>query len=155
MRGLEVPPHRALRFSMRIYEYCQFSKMSIPFRAMATRRAHPVLSEEALELLAARFRVLAHPARLRILNTLMQGECSVGALVERTGLEQPSVSRHLTVLRSEGILVRRGDGNRAYYRIEDSTVTKLFRLVCGGLVDRLSEHLEALPAAEAWRGDGI
>jgi len=122
---------------------------------MATRKAHPVLSEEALEQLAARFRVLAHPARLRILNTLMQGESSVGALAERTGLEQPSVSRHLTVLRNEGILVRRGDGNRAYYRIDDSTLTKLFGLVCGRLAERLSEDLEALPDAEAWKGAGI
>jgi DNA-binding transcriptional ArsR family regulator len=115
----------------------------------------PVLSDQALDLLSARFRALADPTRLRILNTLMRGERSVGALVESTGLEQPSVSRHLIVLRREGIVARRADGNRAYYRIEDPTVTQLFRLVCGGLVDRLSDDLESLPAARLWKGAGI
>ncbi len=115
----------------------------------------PVLSDQALDLLAARFRALSDPTRLRILNTLMRGENSVGELVESTGLEQPSVSRHLIVLRREGILARRAEGNRAYYRIEDPTVTRLFGLVCGGLVDRLSEDLDALPAARLWKGAGI
>lgn len=115
----------------------------------------PVLSDQALDLLAARFRALSDPTRLRILNTLMRGENSVGELVESTGLEQPSVSRHLIVLRREGILARRAEGNRAYYRIEDPTVTRLIRLVCGGLVDRLSEDLDALPAARLWKGAGI
>ena len=85
----------------------------------------------------------------------MQGECCVGDLVESTGLEQPSVSRHLIVLRREGILSRRAEGNRAYYSIEDSTVTRLFGLVCSGLSDRFSEDLDALPDARGWRGAGI
>ncbi len=119
------------------------------------RVKQPVLSGPALDLLAARFHALADPTRLRILNTLMRGENSVGELVESTGLEQPSVSRHLIVLRREGILARRAEGNRAYYRIEDPTVTRLFGLVCGGLVDRLSEDLDALPAARLWKGAGI
>ena len=66
------------------------------------RRKQPCLSDQALALLAARFRALADPTRLRILNTLMQGESSVGELIASTGLEQPSVSRHLIVLRREG-----------------------------------------------------
>ena len=57
--------------------------------------------------------------------------------------------------RREGILVRRSEGNRGYYRIDDSTVIKLCAVVCGGLAERLSEDLEALPDAAAWRGAGI
>ncbi len=119
------------------------------------RVRQPVLSSEALDLLSVRFRVLGDPTRLLILNTLMQGECCVSDLVESTGLEQPCVSRHLIVLRREGILSRRAEGNRAYYSIEDSTVTRLFRLVCDGLSERLSESLDALPDARGWRGAGI
>ena len=119
------------------------------------RVKQPILSDQALDLLAARFRALADPTRLRILNTLMRGESSVGELVASTGLEQPSVSRHLIVLRREGILARRAEGNRAYYRIEDPTVSRLFGLVCGGLVERLSDDLDALPAAQSWKGEGI
>jgi len=124
--------------------------------AMAKQRVrYPILSGQALELVSGRFRALADPTRLRILNTLMQGECCVGDLVESTGLEQPCVSRHLITLRREGILSRRAEGNRAYYSIEDATVTHLFSLVCNGLSDRLSDDLDALPDARGWRGAGI
>jgi DNA-binding transcriptional ArsR family regulator len=123
---------------------------------MARKRARqPILSPEALELLSVRFRVLGDPTRLLILNTLMQGECCVSDLVESTGLEQPCVSRHLIVLRREGILERRAEGNRAYYSIEDSTVTRLFKLACDGLSEHLSESLDALPDPGRWRGAGI
>ena len=72
-----------------------------------------VLSDDAIQLVAARLRALGDPTRLRILNTLMQGEHSVRDLVEATGLEQSNVSRHLAVLRREGLASRRAEGNRA------------------------------------------
>ncbi len=123
---------------------------------MAKKRVRPpVLSPQALEMLSARFRALGDPTRLRILNILMRGECCVSELVDSTGLDQPCVSRHLILLRREGILARRAEGNRAYYSIEDSTVMQLFGLVCGGLSERLSEDLDALPDARGWRGAGI
>jgi ArsR family transcriptional regulator len=119
------------------------------------RRKHPVLSDQALELVAARFRALSDPSRLRILNTLMGGERSVQALAESTGLEQPNVSRHLAQLRREGIVERRPEGNRAIYRIHDPTVVRLCEIVCGGLAGHLSEGLEALPNGSVWKGSGI
>ncbi len=59
------------------------------------------------------------------------------------------------MLRREGIVVRRAEGKRACYRIKDPTVTRLFRLVCGGLVERLSDNLDALTAAQLWKDEGI
>jgi len=116
---------------------------------MTTRKkkpeAHPLLSAEALRLVASRFGALSDPSRLRILNQLMQGESGVQELVEATGFEQPNVSRHLSVLRREGIVERRADGNRALYRIQDPTIVQLCEIVCGGLTGRLTETLEALP----------
>ncbi|MCP5039891.1 MAG: winged helix-turn-helix transcriptional regulator [bacterium] len=109
------------------------------------KRSHPVLSDEALSLVATRFRALSDPTRLRILNLLMQGESSVQQLVAATGFEQPNVSRHLSVLRREGIVARRADGNRALYSIQDPTIIELCEIVCGGLSGRLMETLEALP----------
>ncbi len=85
------------------------------------------------------------PSRLRILNLLMQGESSVQDLVEATGFEQPNVSRHLSMMRREGIVERRADGNRALYSILDPTVMQLCEIVCGGLAGQLTERLEALP----------
>ena len=105
---------------------------------------HPVLSDEALELVSARFRALSDPKRLRILNLLMQGESSVQDLTEAAGLEQPTVSRILAQLRREGIVQRRPEGNRAIYRIQDPTIVELCGIVCGGLADHFTEGLEAL-----------
>ena len=115
----------------------------------------PVLSDEALDLVAERFRALSDPNRLRILNALMRGERSVGELVEASGLEQPSVSRHLALLRREGVVVRRAEGNRGFYRIDDPTVVKLCEVACAGLSEQLSEGLEALPDVRDWSGTGI
>jgi DNA-binding transcriptional ArsR family regulator len=115
----------------------------------------PPLADEALELVAARFRALGDPTRLSILNRLMRGELSVGELVEQTGLEQPNVSRHLAVLRREGVVARRAEGNRGYYRIDDPTVVRLCEVVCGGLIERLSGDLEGLSGARAWMGMNI
>ena len=120
---------------------------------MAKKRM--VMSDEALAMIATRFRVLSDPNRLRILNLLMEGERSVGDLAESTGFDQPSVSRHLALLRREGIVARRAEGNRAFYRINDATVVQLCEVVCGGLADRLAEDLDALPDARLWRGMNI
>ncbi len=108
-------------------------------------RKHLVLTDEALALVAARFRVLSDPKRLRILNLLMQGESSVQDLTDAAGLEQPSVSRHLAQLRSEGIVQRRAEGNRAIYCIHDPTIIEICETVCSGLAAQLSEGLQALP----------
>ena len=117
-----------------------------------SKRKHPVLTDEAVQLVAARFRALSDPTRLQLLNVLMQGESSVQGLVEATGVEQSNLSRHLAVLRREGIVARRSQGNRAIYRIHDPSVVQLCEVVCGGLLDRLSDELEALPDAKIWKG---
>ncbi len=119
------------------------------------KRKHPVLTDAALRLVAGRFRVLGDPTRLRILNTLMQGESSVQDLVHTTGLEQSNVSRHLSALRREGLVERRPEGNRAVYSINDPTIVRLCEIVCGGLEGMLAGELESLPDAKGWKGDGI
>ncbi len=108
--------------------------------------AHPVLSDEAVALVAERFRALGDPTRVRLLNVLLQGEAPVLALVSRTGIGQPTVSKHLGVLLREGIVARRQQGAQAFYRVADSSVAALCELVCEGLATRLTDHLEALPA---------
>ncbi len=102
------------------------------------------MSDEALERVASRFRVLADASRLRLLNLLMQGEASVQDLVETSGLAQTNVSRHLGLLRREGLVARTRDGNRALYRIADPSVEKLCELVCGGISDQLAGGLYAM-----------
>jgi ArsR family transcriptional regulator len=108
---------------------------------------HPILEPGALALVATRFRVLGDPSRLCLLNLLMQGEASVNELVELSGLSQTNVSRHLGLLRREGLVARARQGNRAVYSVSDPTVERLCALVCGGLSDQLNEGLDALQGA--------
>jgi len=105
------------------------------------------LSDEALQLVAARFRLLGDASRLRLLRALMQGEHSVQQLVEACDLSQTNVSRHLGLLRRDGVVTRRAEGNRAVYSIADPTVRRLCRTVCGGLSNRMAGDLDALQGA--------
>lgn len=111
---------------------------------MAKRETRADLSDEAIGLVAARLRLLGDPARLRILRELLRGECSVLELAERIELQQPSVSKHLSMLRSEGIVARRQEGLHSFYSVADDSVSELCDIVCEGLAKRLSGHLASL-----------
>src|SRR5919197_6775564 len=81
------------------------------------------------ELLAKYFRVLADRSRLRILELLKaEGELSVGELVKRLELPQPSVSNHLACLRWCGFTEARRQGRTIYNRIADKRVLKMLDL---------------------------
>jgi DNA-binding transcriptional ArsR family regulator len=63
------------------------------------------------------FEVIAEPNRRRILSLLRERERSAGELVDRLGLAQPSVSKHLKVLRTARLVEVRIDGPRRLYRL--------------------------------------
>lgn len=71
------------------------------------------------------FRVLGHPARVRILELLRDGERSVGDLQNELGLDSSGTSQHLGVLRRNGILDTRREGTSVYYRVRDPRVFQL------------------------------
>lgn len=102
------------------------------------------LSNEALDLIAMRFKVLAEPLRLRILHTLQDGEKSVNELSEAVEASQPNVSKHLKILQESGILNRRQKGNAVYYSIADESIFQLCELVCNSLEQRLKNHAKIL-----------
>jgi len=92
-----------------------------------------LLSEEALVLVARRFAVLAEPMRLRLLQTLISGEMSVGGLAEASGGTQANVSRHLHKLAEAGLVSRRKEGLQVFYAIADPSIFELCELVCGSI----------------------
>jgi ArsR family transcriptional regulator len=71
------------------------------------------------------FRVLGHPARVRILELLREGERSVGTLQTELEMDSGGTSQHLTALRRIGLVASRRDGNNVYYRIHDDAVFDL------------------------------
>jgi len=82
------------------------------------------------EKASAYFSLLSEPSRLRIIQAICHNECSVQEVVEQTGLPQPNVSRHLALLHRSGVLSRRRAGTSVFYKVSDSTLTDLCRLVC-------------------------
>lgn len=101
---------------------------------------HSEMSPEALELVAARFKVLSEPLRLQILQYLEDGEASVSAITTAVGATQPNVSKHLKILQDENLVARRQDGNSVFYRIADESVFRLCELVCGSLRQKFTER---------------
>jgi len=104
----------------------------------------PAISDEALEMIASWFRVLAEPSRLRILRTLEQGEKNITELVAATGLTQANVSRHVQSLAQAGMVGRRKEGLVTICHIADPAITDLCDTVCSNLQKRLSERASQL-----------
>jgi DNA-binding transcriptional ArsR family regulator len=92
--------------------------------------------------------VIAEPTRRRILDEVRVAECSVSELVERVGMHQPGVSRHLKVLRDAGLVEVRRDAQRRLYRLRAEPLRELdewlepYRAHWAGRLDALERHLE-------------
>ena len=110
--------------------------------ATTTKVPHP-LPAQLVERIAERFKVLSEPTRIRLLDSLRDGEATVSELQEATGASQQNVSQHLGVLLRAGIVGRRKQGNFSLYSITDPVVFSLCDEVCGGLRRELDE-LDAL-----------
>ena len=95
--------------------------------------AQKALTPDQLRLIAERFKALAEPSRLEILNALKGGERTVTEILEVTGLGQANVSKHLQLLYSAGFVERRKDGVSMYYRLADNDVFRLCEMMCGRL----------------------
>jgi DNA-binding transcriptional ArsR family regulator len=100
---------------------------------------------EAAEL----FGYLADATRLRILIVLGKGECGVGALCERIGRPQPSVSHHLGLLRRAGMVKTRRHGKEVYYALASSPLPGQFGVQMTAGSVSVAVTLSAPPDAEA------
>jgi ArsR family transcriptional regulator len=93
------------------------------------------LSEVKAEL----FKALAHPARIRALEILVEGERSVGELQPLVGIELSHLSQQLGVLRRAGLVTTRKEGSTVHYAVRDPLVAELLlvakRLLLMSLAD--------------------
>ena len=89
----------------------------------------PALPPAELERIAARFKVLGEPMRLKILQAVCKSPRTVTDIVAATGATQANVSKHLALLAAAGILQREKDGQCVYYGIKDRLAVKLCELV--------------------------
>lgn len=101
-------------------------------------------SDAMVEHIAARFRLLGEPLRLKLLVALEGGERNVGELVSLTQAGQANVSKHLAALAQAGIVSRRKAGTSTYYAIADETAFTLCDVVCAGLQEQMAAQARAL-----------
>mgnify|MGYP000532317264 CR=1 FL=1 len=81
--------------------------------------------EESAGRAATLLRLLANERRLMILCQLVGGELSVGRLQDRIGLSQSALSQHLALLREDGIVQTRREGQTIFYRIADPAALRV------------------------------
>lgn len=101
---------------------------------------------DELELLHSHIcRAVGDPKRLQIMYALDEGPCNVTALAERLDLPQPTVSRHLSVLRQSNLVETRRDGASVVYSLADTRIISLLNLMrelLRDLIERQTTLLE-------------
>lgn len=90
------------------------------------------------------FKVLGHPARVRILELLKEGEQSVGALQAELGLDSSGTSQHLTAMRRMGLLESRREGTSVFYRVADPRMFQLLETARQVLMRQLEQTRDLL-----------
>jgi DNA-binding transcriptional ArsR family regulator len=98
---------------------------------------------------ATMFRTLGHPARVRILELLQDGEHAVGALQDALGLDSGGTSQHLAALRRIGLVESRREGTSVFYRVRDPQAFTLLEVGRGIIARTLAEQQSQLEELEA------
>lgn len=102
------------------------------------------VTDVLLERVAARLRAMSSPLRLRILHALEDGELSVTEIVRVARSSQANVSKHLTVLRTAGLVKSRRNGMSVCYSIGDPMVLDICRSVCDSILCQASNDVKRL-----------
>jgi DNA-binding transcriptional ArsR family regulator len=108
--------------------------------------------------MASAFEILAEPNRRSILSLLAASERSVGEIERELGMTQPTVSKHLRVLREAGFVEVEVDAQRRLYRLRPEALHEVeawlapFRRFWSRHVDALEKHLERMEQASSLKG---
>jgi ArsR family transcriptional regulator len=102
---------------------------------MAYRSGQPPI----YALKAEFFRAIGHPARVRLLQVLREGEQTVGALQAALALDSSGTSQHLAALRKQGVVTARREGTSVYYRVKDPRILELLELAKSILTANLED----------------
>lgn len=103
------------------------------------------MAEDIVVKLAADFfKTLAHPVRIKILHSLEQGERCVCEIIEELDIEQSNLSQHLSVMKKQGILDSRKDGQKMLYRIAYPSVLDVIAAAEKTLSEQISHSQSIL-----------
>jgi len=115
------------------------------------------MSEPIYTLKAEFFKTLGHPARIRILELLAEGEHSVTELMPELGLESSHLSQQLAVLRRAGLVAARKQGNTVIYSMTSQEMAELLqvarKVLTGLLTDQVGLLKDLQSSSRATAGD--
>lgn len=112
----------------------------MPSAPLPVAEANRPLSEVKAEL----FKALGHPARVRALEVLAEGERTVGELQPLVGIESSHLSQQLGVLRRAGLVATRKEGSSVVYALKSPAVAELLEVAKRLLVASLAETRDLL-----------
>jgi len=116
-------------------EFDWLDNMAIPPYTASIESLMPT-KEDTFRKQARVLKALANESRLRIVDRLYRGECSVGELTEMIGSDQSTVSKHLAILRAHGVVSDRREGNVVYYKLMTPCVMNFFSCATQVLKER-------------------
>ena len=130
----QKPPGRQGAFLGLLYSYM----------GMNSDNRMPQHAEFAFSMKAGYLAVFGHPLRLQIIEALRHQALSVTEIARRLGSPQPTVSKHLALLRQQGVVETRPAGVTVYYSLADREVLKFLRIVTALLEKKLSKSQAVL-----------
>lgn len=110
-----------------------------------------MISTPISEIKADLFKALAHPARIRALEVLAEGERTVGEMQPLVGIESSHLSQQLGVLRRTGLVTTRKEGAAVVYAIKDPALVELLAVAKRLLINTLAETEDLLDELRAGR----
>jgi ArsR family transcriptional regulator len=105
-----------------------------------TRSLDAALSAPVSEVKAELFKAIGHPARIRVLEVLSEGERSVGEMQPLVGIESSHLSQQLGILRRAGLVVTRKEGASVIYALADPTLAELLAVAKRLLISSLVQN---------------
>ena len=96
---------------------------------MIARKEVGLTSLDRLEEASECLRTLAHPHRLRMIQMMLRGRYTVGALAEACGIPSHMASEHLRLMKHCGLLASERDGRKAYYRVAEPALANIMHCV--------------------------
>jgi DNA-binding transcriptional ArsR family regulator len=111
---------------------------------MPHRDLEAALSQPLSEIKAELFKALAHPARIRVLELLSDGEVTVSEMQPLVGIESSHLSQQLAVLRRARLVTTRKEGSTVFYAIKDTALVELLVVAKRLLINSLAETEDLL-----------
>ena len=121
---------------------------TVPHRDLAASLSRPIP-----EMKAEFFKAIAHPARIRVLEVLAEGERAVSEMQPLGGIEAAHLSQQLGVLRRAGLVVTRKVGPSVLYSLRDPELVELLAVAKRILINSLTSNEDVLAGLRAAAGD--